>query len=200
MYKQRLTLGDSYSLGATAGKPLNNMVLANKHAQNMLCSSAGFNFFGAELRSSLGWNNSPNIATGWFGRFGISSYNTITKGHSGMLYAYAGSTKDVANLLGTNYYAGFGINLFDIIGVEVQLETFGIGVQINIGRFSISASINLIGTTSLTFGWMTDNGNGTSNLTGLTMGINTGFLFACIAFVYKFVTTGDTSPIPGLTY
>ena len=181
MYKQRPALRDSYSLGASS-------------------ISEGFNFFGAELRSSLGWNNSPTIATGWFGRFGISSYNTMTKGQSGMLYAYAGSTKDVANLLGTNYYAGFGINLFDIIRVEVQLETFGIGAQINIGRFSISASINLTGTISLTFGWMTDNGNGTSNLTGLTMGINTGFLFAVIAFVYKLVTTGDTSPLPGLTY
>jgi hypothetical protein len=67
----------------------------------------------------------------------------------------------------------------------VQLETFDIGAQINIGRFSISESINLTGTTSLMFGWMADNGNGTSNLTGLTMGVNSDFLFVIIAFVYN---------------
>jgi hypothetical protein len=105
MYKQRPALGDSYSLSASsisAGIPLNNIILANEHSQNMLCSSAGFNFFDAELRSSLGWNNSPTIATGCFGRFIISSHNTMTKGQSDMLYTYAGSTKDSANLLETN--------------------------------------------------------------------------------------------------
>jgi len=104
-----------------------------------------------------------------------------------MLYAFAGSTSDVMNWFRTTYYAGVGINLFDVIGAEVQLETIGIG-----------ANINLIGGTSVTFGRNTDLGNGMTRTDGFTIGVNTGFLVAVIYWVYKFVTTGEPSPTLGL--
>ena len=115
-----------------------------------------------------------------------------------MLYAFAGSTSDVMNWFGTTYYAGVGINLFDILGVEAYLETVGIGAQVSIGNFSIGANINLIGGTSITFGWDTDLGNGMTKTDGFTVGVNTGCLVAVIYWIYKFVTTGDPSPVPGL--
>ena len=62
-----------------------------------------------------------------------------------MLYAFAGSTSDIMNWMGTTYYAGIGINLFDILGAEAYVETIGIGAQVSIGRFSIGADINLKG-------------------------------------------------------
>ncbi len=102
------------------------------------------------------------------------------------------------NWFGTTYYAGVGINLFDILGVETQLETVGIGAQVSIGNFSIGANINLIGGTSVTFRWDTDFGNGMTKTDGFTIGLNIGYLVAVIYFIYKFATTGDLSPVPGL--
>ena len=154
--------------------------------------------FGYELRTSAGWDTSPDIATSFFGRIGFSSYVTHTQGQSGMLYAFAGSTSDIMNWMGTTYYAGVGINLFDILGVEAYVETIGIGAQVSIGRFSIGADINLIGGTSITLGWNTDLGNGLTKTDGFTVGVNTGCLVAVICWIYKFVTTGDPSPVPGL--
>ena len=160
--------------------------------------SSGFNLFGYELRTSAGWDTSPDIATSFFGRIGFSSYVTYTQGQSGMLYAFAGSTSDIMNWMRTTYYAGVGINLFDILGVEAYLETIGIGAQVNIGRFSVGADINLISGTSITLGWNTDLGNGMTKTDGFTVGVNTGCLVAVICWIYKFVTTGDPSPVPGL--
>ena len=160
--------------------------------------SSDFSLFGYELRTSTGWNPSPDIATSFFGRIGFSYYVTHVQGKSGMLYAFAGSTSDVMNWMGTVYYAGVGINLFDILGVEAYLETIGFGAKVNIGRFSIGADIDLIGGTSITFGWDTDLGDGKTRTDGFTVGVNTGCLVAVIYWIYKFLTTGDTSPIPGL--
>ena len=157
-----------------------------------------FNFFGYETRNSAGWSNSPDIATSFFGRIGVSSYITHAQGRSGLLYAFAGSTTDVMNWFGTTFYAGVGINLFDILGVEAYLETVGIGAQVSIGNFSIGANINLIGGTSITFGWDTDLENGMTKTDGFIVGVNTGCLVAVIYWVYKFVTIGDPSPVPGL--
>ena len=167
-------------------------------AKTLSSQSSGFNLLGYELRTSAGWNTSPDITTSFFGRIGFSYYVTHTQGKSGMLYAFAGSTSDVTNWFGTTYYAGVGINLFDIVGVEAYLETVGIGAQISIGNFSIGANINLIGGTSITFGWDTDLGNGLTKTDGFTVGVNTGCLVAVICWIYKFVTTGDPSPVPGL--
>ncbi len=169
-----------------------------KQITKTLSESKGFNLFGYELRTSTGWDNSPDINTGFFGIIGSSSYTTYTQGHSGMLYAFAGSTTDVMNFFGTTYYAGIGINLFDIIGVEVQLETIGIGAQVSIGNFLIAADINLIGSTSVTVGWETDLEDGTTRTDGFTIGVNTGSLVAAICWIYKFVTTGDPSFLPSL--
>ena len=156
-----------------------------------------FNVFGYELRKSAGWSNSPDIATSYFGRIGVSSYITHTQGQLGILYAFAGSTNDIMNLLGgTTYYAGLGVNLFDIIGAEVQLESVGVGAQVSIGNFNIGTNINLLGGTSITLGWDTDLGNGMTRTDGFTIGINTGFLVAVVAWAYKALTTGDTSSFP----
>ena len=157
-----------------------------------------FNWFGYESRKSAGWDNSPSIATSWFGRIGISSYTTHTNGRSGIFYAFAGSTSDIMNLFETTYYAGVGMNLFDVIGAESQLETLGVGTQINIGTFSIGININLIGGTSITLVRNTNLGNGMTRTDGFTIGINTGSLVAIIVWIYKVVTVGDTSPVPGL--
>ena len=187
-----ILVGDSMgsTISTSAAKQIAKKLLSSK--------SSGFNLFGYELRKSAGWDTSPDIATGFFGRIGFSSYVTHTQGQSGMLYAFAGSTSDVMNWFGTTYYAGVGINLFDIIGAEVQLEAVGIGAQVSIGNFSIGANINLIGGTSITFGWDTDLGNGMTRTKGFTISVNTGCLVAAICWIYKFVTTGDPSPVPGL--
>jgi hypothetical protein len=202
-YKQRpvssvgsITIPSISSGGFTGNKISVNAV--KQIAKTLSSKSSGFNLFGYELRTSTGWDTSPDIATSFFGRIGFSSYVTHTQGQSGMLYVFAGSTSDVMNWFGTTYYAGVGINLFDILGVEAYLETVGIGVQVSIGNFSIGTNINLIGGTSITFGWDTDLGNGMTKTDGFTVGVNTGCLVAVIYWIYKFVTTGDPSPVPGL--
>lgn len=115
-----------------------------------------------------------------------------------MLYAFVVSTSNIMNLFGTTYYAGVGINIFDIIGAKVQLETVDIGAQVNIGNFSIGANINLIGGTSIIFGLDTDLENGMTRTDLFTIRVNTGFLVAAIYWIYKFVTAGDPSPVLGL--
>ena len=201
-YKERLvSSGGSITISSIFTSSFSeSRISAIKQIAKTLSSSksSGFNLFGYELRTSAGWDTSPDIATSFWGRIGFSSYITHTQGQSGMLYAFAGSTSDVMNWFGTTYYAGVGINLFDVLGVEAYLETVGIGAQVNIGRFSIGANINLIGGTSITFGWDTDLGNGMTKTDGFTVGINTGCLVAVIYWIYKFVTTGDPSPVPGL--
>ena len=202
-YKQRpvysgssITIS-SISSGGLAGNRISGNAV-KPISKTLSSKSSGFNLFGYELRTSAGWDTSPDIATSFFGRIGFSSYVTHTQGQSGMLYAFAGSTSDIMNWMGTTYYAGVGINLFDILGVEAYVETIGIGAQVSIGRFSIGADINLIGGTSITLGWNTDLGNGMTRTDGFTVGVNTGCLVAVICWIYKFVTTGDPNPVPGL--
>lgn len=158
----------------------------------------GFNLFGYGLRHSAGWSDSPTIATGWFGRVGKSYYTTNTQGRAGVFHAFAGSVSDVMNWFDITYFAGIGINIFDIIGFEFQFETVGIGAQVSIGNYSIGININLIGGTSITFGDTVDLGNGETHTVGVTVGINTGFLVAVMFWLFKTITTGDPSPIPGL--
>lgn len=43
-------------------------------------SSSEFKIFGSEIRSSFGWDSSPNLYTGFWGRIGVSSYVTKTQG------------------------------------------------------------------------------------------------------------------------
>ena len=121
-YKQRpvssvgsITIPSISSGGFTGNKISINAV--KQIAKTLSSKSSGFNLFGYELRTSAGWDTSPDIATSFFGRIGFSSYVTHTQGQSGMLYAFAGSTSDVMNWFGTTYYAGVGINLFDILGL-----------------------------------------------------------------------------------
>ena len=187
----------SISLGGSAGNRISGNAV-KPISRTLPSKFSGINLFGYELRTSSGWNTSPDIATGFFGRIGFSSYVAHTQGQFGMLYAFAGSTSDIMNWMGTTYYSGAGINLFDILGVEAYVETIGIGAQVSIGRFSFGADINLIGGTSITLGWNTDLGNGMTRTDGFTVGVNTGCLVAVIYWIYKFVTTGDPSPVPGL--
>ena len=143
-------------------------------------------------------SDSPTIATGWFGRVGKSYYITNTQGRAGFFHAFAGSVSDVTNWFNITYFAGIGINIFDIIGFEFQFETVGIGAQVSIGNYSIGININLIGGTSITFGNTVDLGNGETHTVGVTIGINTGFLVAVMFWLFKAITMGDPSPIPGL--
>ena len=94
---------------------------------------------------------------------------------------------------GLTYYAGIGIDLFGIIGAEFQLETIGIGGQINFGPLSFGGNINLLGGTSITIALTTDSGNRTSNTTGFTAGINTGALVVVICAIVYYLKTNDAS-------
>ena len=154
--------------------------------------------FGYELRDSFGMDSSHNIATGFFGRIGLFSYDTTVQGREGLLYAFAGKTKDVINWFGKTYYAGVGINLFNAVGLEVQVEAIGLGIKANIGRWSIGVNVNLIGETSIAFSRDTNLENDVVNTKGFTVGLNTGFLVAIICWIYKFMSTGDSIPMPGL--
>ena len=188
------------SMGASKGGFISARVV-RQIAKTLSQSKSGrFHLFGYELRHSAGWDTSPDIATGFFGRIGFSSYETQTQGQTGILYAFAGSTTDAMNWFGTTYYAGAGINLFDILGAEAYLETIGIGAQVSAGSINVGADINLIGGTSITIGLDTDLGNGVTRTTGLTIGVNTGCLVAVIGWFYKFLTTGDPSPVPQTGY
>lgn len=200
-YKQRpISSGDSITdssifVDGSIGNTIRAIMLKQIVTTLSSPKSSRFNLFGYELRASTGWDTSPDIATSFFGRIGFSYYVTYTRGQLGTLYAFAGSTSDIMNWFGTAYYAGVGINLFDILGAEAYFETVGIGTQVNIGRFSIGANINLIGGTSITFAWDTDLGNGLTKIEEVTVGVNTGCLVAVIYWIYKFITTGDPSPV-----
>lgn len=100
------------------------------------------------------------------------------------------------NWFGITYYAGIGMNLFNVFGIEFQFEAVGAGTQINLGPLNIGVNVNLIGGTSLTIGWNTDLGDGLTRTEGITIGINTGFLLATILWIFKFFTTGDPSLVP----
>ena len=154
--------------------------------------------FGYELRTSEGWMNSSDAMKYFFGIFGPVSYITHTQGRSGVLYAFAGSIGDITNWNEIVYYAGVGVNLFDFIGVEMQVETLGIGAQLSLGRFSVGANVNLIGSSTITIGWDTDLGDGLTLTDGFTIGTNTGLLLVVFITIYGFITTGDASHIPNL--
>ena len=111
-----------------------------------------------------------------------------------MLYVFAGTTSNLSGFLETTYYAGVGINLFGILGAEIQLETVGIGATISVSDFSISLNMNLLSYTSLTFAWDTDLGNNYTRTTGVTIGINTAGLLVLVASIYSVLT--NRFPIP----
>ncbi len=130
--------------------------------------------FGWEYRTSSGWEASESLHSSFIGRIGVSSYTTAVKGDGGIFYAFAGTTSDVFNLLGTNYYAGVGFNFGDVFGAEIQFETLGMGASVTLFGFTLSLDINLLGNISITFGRTIDSGNGTNTTTGVTIGINIG--------------------------
>lgn len=111
-----------------------------------------------------------------------------------MLYVFASTTSNLSGFLETTYYVGVGINLFGILGAEIQLEAFGIGATISVSDFSISLNMNLLSYTSLTFAWDTDLGNNYTRITGVTIGINTAGLLVLVASIYSVLTNGF--PIP----
>ena len=86
-YKQRpvsssgsITVSSISVGGFTGGRISANAV--KQIAKTLSPKSSGFNLFGYELRTSAGWNTSPDIATSFFGRIGFSSYITHTQGQS----------------------------------------------------------------------------------------------------------------------
>ena len=140
------------------------------------------------------------MLAGPLGIIGFSSYVTHTEGRTGVFYAFAGVTSDVTSFFDKTYFAGVGIDLFGILGAEIQLETLGIGVSVNVGNFSISLNANLFAATSVTFAWDTDLGNGLTRTDGFTVGLNSIGMLAVATYVYLWLTTGfgtpSTSPLP----
>ena len=124
---------------------------------------------------------------------GFFSYTTTTQGQKGILYAFCGIAEDSMAWSGTNYYAGVGVNVYDIVGVEVQLETYGICCQISIFNCSISADVNLQGATSLAISKDIDLGNGVTQTVEFSIRINTGLLASAVIGSYLFITTGNSS-------
>ena len=192
-------LNSSSSTSAIANSKI-NLTIAIKQISRLATqrSEKKFKLFGTEIRESDGWDTSPNFYSGYLGRIGFSAYVTRTQGQPAILYAFAGKTTDITNWLRSTYYAGVGINLFDYIGYEMQVEALGVGSKLSIGNFSIESNINIFGTTSVTIGRDTDLGNGITLTHGFTIGINTGLLVAVIAWVCKTLMVGDFSPTPGL--
>ena len=139
------------------------------------------------------------MLAGPLGIIGFSSYVTHTEGRTGVFYAFAGVTSDVTSFFDKTYFAGVGIDLFGILGAEIQLETVGVGASVNIGNFSISLNANLFAATSVTFAWDTDLGNGSIHTTGITIGVNTVGLLVLVASAYLLLTSGFATPstVPG---
>ena len=154
--------------------------------------------FGWENRKSDGWESSSLMLAGRLGRIGFSSYTTKVSGNPGVFYSFYGATSDMLNWFETTYYAGVGVNVFDVIGMEVQFETAGVGVQVSIGSLFISTDINVIGGTTLTVGRNIDLGDGIIQTNGVTIGLNTGLLVAVLVWIYQVVLTGNPAPVPGL--
>ena len=138
------------------------------------------NIFGIEFRSSNGWEDSIHMHSGIFGRIGFSKYYTKTEGLPGKIYFFGGSSTDMQNAFETVRYVGFGVNLGDIVGAEVQLETLGVGASISIGNLNFSLNMNITGNTSFTIGLDKDLGNGITETTGFTIGINTTALLLIV--------------------
>lgn len=161
-------------------------------------SNYKFASFGYESRHSAGWDTSPYIATGYFGRIGVSSYLTNSEGNRGMFYCFSGVTNDIMNWEGTTSYYGLGINIYDSFILEVQIENIGVGSQIAICDSFIGIDVNLIGGTSITIGHNENLGNGQTYTYAFTIGVNTGFLLAVLAWITNFVKNGDPSLLPVL--
>ena len=151
------------------------------HVDPSGCASGKYHLFGYEYRISAGWEYSPHMYVGRLGIIGISSYETHTKGRTGVFYAFSGATTDITNFFDVTYYAGVGIDLFGILGLEIQLETVGIGATVSIGGFSVSLHVNLFAATSVTFALDMDMGDNTTCTTGVSFGLNTIQTLAVVA-------------------
>ena len=173
---------------------VNENIVKNSNSTTSI-DSTNTNLFGYEKRVSSGWEESPILISGWLGIIGYSSYTTYSEGKPGKIYVFAGRTSNTMNLLNTDYYAGIGVNAFDKINVEFQLETVGLGMQISIGNSFVSLNANLIGNTSITAGKNIDLGYGVTQSNAFTAEINTGTLVAIIIWCYKVLATGDVSPV-----
>ena len=187
------TQGNNRMTGSISVKVTQKTILCSTQGVNNSLFNDSFRFASAQLRTSEGWDTSPTIATSFFGRFGYSSYTTKTQGSDGLFYVFAGSSTDILNWFNTDYYAGVGINIWNVLGVEFLFKTAGIGGSINILSYSFAVDINLIGATSVTIGQTKNIGTGMSRTDGFTIGINTGVLVAIIYGVYCLITTGNSN-------
>ena len=175
-----VSAGHSTSSGinkpATGNWPVSTPMLHSKFA-----------LFGYEWRRSAGWEHSSTLLSNWLVRIGFSSYVTHTSGKPGILYAFAGTTSDVMSLLDATYYAGVGLDLFGILGAEVQAEFLGVGATISLGRLSIGVNANLLAPTSLAFTWDTDLGSNLMRSDGFTIGINTPGVLMLVALACTYI-------------
>ena len=101
---------------------------------------------------------------------------------------------DHINYLGANGDIN-AFNLFDIVGIELQLEAIGAGAKTSIGDWEFGINVNLAGATSITLAVNEDLGDDYTETAGFTMGVNTGLGVSIIATLCKGVYTGDFSPI-----
>ena len=96
------------------------------------------------------------------------------------------------SLSGITQSAGVGVDLCGILGAELYGEGMGAGAQLSIGNWSLSASINLTGSTSITIAKNYELKSGNTQTNGFTLGLNTGLLAVTLLAAYGFITTGNT--------
>jgi hypothetical protein len=160
---------------------------------SLVTNNSNFKIFAAHFRKSTGWESNPKMISGFLGRIGYSTYTTHTDGDSGLFYAFAGVTTEVTNFFGSTYSAGVGINAWDIVGLEVQVQAVGVGASLSVWEFGLSIDVNATGATSITLSRTQEISSGVTETSGVTASINTYVLVYTVYFVWKLYTTGDAS-------
>ena len=148
---------------------------------------------GQEKRTSYGWESSNGFINTPIFRFGLSHYETEIEGNKGILYKFSGSSRDIMNFFETTYYGGFGIDLFDMLGLEIQLENAGIAAQVSCGDYAVGADVNIAGATSITFSKDYELDSGNIETRGVTVGFNTGLLAFTLLATYYYLITGNSA-------
>ena len=172
-----------------------------KLISEIITSETGVQVFAAQYETSLGWEDNEYFYSGFLGRIGFSSFVTHSEGMKGIFNAFAGEKLDPLSQNGMLYYAGLNVDLFGVVGLEYQLQTFGLSSQLNIGRLSGTYDLNLTGVSSLTIAWNTYLTDGDTLTEGFTYGVNTGMIVFVASLIFGLLVTGSVNapvnrPIP----
>ena len=182
--------------GAIVNEMLQNLY-KNNHDWQLDSVEVAYNgdimLLGYEIRITSGWDTSPSIATGYFGRIGFFSYTTRAEGQKGIIYVFKDINTNITKDGVTSVSYGYGINLYDIIGAEYQIELLGYKTSISIFNCSLEINVNALGNTYISGSVNKDLGNGETKTRGVTIGLNTGNLATVATSVLLFVTIA-TSP------